>query len=164
VATCYDGSPVAGQELSLFGEDDGGGDTLVADNNGARGQECPRSRCAYKIEITEVPDMNGDGAVDMTADIPMDYPGVMGVPITFMDKYNPEQFEIIGITKTWFGMASKIYPEQTQVDKRGKETTVSKLNDGSVLSIPHPLVGKTYYIVDGKYYIQTYARILIRAK
>lgn len=26
----------------------------------------------------------------------MDYDGIMGVPITFMDKYNPEQFEIIG--------------------------------------------------------------------
>ena len=34
--------------------------------------------------------------VDRVADIPMDYDGVMGVPITFMDKYNPEQFEIIG--------------------------------------------------------------------
>ena len=33
--------------------------------------------------------------VDKTADIPMDYYGVMGVPITFLDKYNPEQFEII---------------------------------------------------------------------
>jgi len=62
VATCYDGSPVAGQELSLFGEnwggdtpvaDDWGGDTLVADNwsgdtpvadnKGARGHSCPRS-------------------------------------------------------------------------------------------------------------------------
>lgn len=28
--------------------------------------------------------------------IPMDYDGVMGVPVTFMDKYNPEQFEIVG--------------------------------------------------------------------
>ena len=34
--------------------------------------------------------------VDKTKDIPMDYDGVMGVPITFLDKYNPEQFEIIG--------------------------------------------------------------------
>ncbi|MBQ9311974.1 MAG: adenine-specific methyltransferase EcoRI family protein [Bacteroidales bacterium] len=34
--------------------------------------------------------------VDKTADIPCDYFGVMGVPITFMDKYNPEQFEILG--------------------------------------------------------------------
>ena len=34
--------------------------------------------------------------VNRTSDIPMDYGGVMGVPITFLDKYNPEQFEIIG--------------------------------------------------------------------
>ena len=34
--------------------------------------------------------------VDKTKDIPMDYEGIMGVPITFLDKYNPEQFEIIG--------------------------------------------------------------------
>ena len=34
--------------------------------------------------------------VDKTCDIPMDYDGVMGVPITFIDKYNPEQFEIVG--------------------------------------------------------------------
>ena len=33
--------------------------------------------------------------VDKTADIPADYGGIMGVPITFLDKYNPEQFEII---------------------------------------------------------------------
>lgn len=33
--------------------------------------------------------------VDKVCDIPMDYGGIMGVPITFMDKYNPEQFEII---------------------------------------------------------------------
>ncbi|MBE6378082.1 MAG: modification methylase [Lentisphaerae bacterium] len=34
--------------------------------------------------------------VDKTTDIPVDYDGVMGVPITFLDKYNPEQFEILG--------------------------------------------------------------------
>ena len=34
--------------------------------------------------------------VDKTVDIPVDYDGVMGVPITFLDKYNPDQFEIIG--------------------------------------------------------------------
>ena len=34
--------------------------------------------------------------VDKTKDIPKDYKGSMGVPITFMDKYNPEQFEILG--------------------------------------------------------------------
>ena len=35
--------------------------------------------------------------VDKVADIPFDYDGIMGVPITFLDKYNPEQFEIISL-------------------------------------------------------------------
>ena len=33
--------------------------------------------------------------VDRTQNIPMDYAGIMGVPLTFLDKYNPQQFEII---------------------------------------------------------------------
>lgn len=36
--------------------------------------------------------------IDKTIDIPYNYYGIMGVPITFLDKYNPEQFEIIGFT------------------------------------------------------------------
>ena len=45
--------------------------------------------------------------VNKVSDIPIDYDGVMGVPITFMDKYNPDQFEIVegsnryGILNTW---------------------------------------------------------------
>jgi len=34
--------------------------------------------------------------VNATKDIPVDYEGIMGVPITFLDKYNPDQFEILG--------------------------------------------------------------------
>lgn len=37
--------------------------------------------------------------VDKVVDIPMDYEGYMGVPITFMDKFNPEQFEIVGMDR-----------------------------------------------------------------
>ena len=37
--------------------------------------------------------------VDKTMDIPLDYEGVIGVPITFLDKYNPKQFEIIKFRK-----------------------------------------------------------------
>ena len=37
--------------------------------------------------------------VDKTADIPCDYFGIMGVPISFLDKYSPEQFEIIGLDR-----------------------------------------------------------------
>ena len=38
--------------------------------------------------------------VDKTSDIPMDYDGVMGVPISFLDKYYPTQFEIVGLTSS----------------------------------------------------------------
>ena len=48
-------------------------------------------------------------SVDKTAEIPMDYEGEMGVPITFLDKHNPEQFEIVG-ADTWFtGKLGRFY-------------------------------------------------------
>lgn len=102
--------------------------------------------------------------VPYTDAIPKDYDDIMGVPITFLDKYYPEQFEIIGITKTWFGMANKVYPKQIQVSKTGKKFVVTKLNDGAAIEVDGPIEGDVYYIVDGKYYTQAYARILIRKK
>lgn len=39
-------------------------------------------------------------SVDKTANIPCDYDGAMGVPITYLDKHNPDQFEIIGATES----------------------------------------------------------------
>ena len=36
--------------------------------------------------------------INKTADIPCDFDGVMGVPITFLDKYSPEQFDILGMS------------------------------------------------------------------
>ena len=108
---------------------------------------------------------NYDGInVDSTADIPCDYPGMMGVPITFLDKYNPDQFEILGVTQSWCGVASKIYPKQIQIDKNGKRTTVGKLNDGAAIKVSDPPKNKTYYDVDGELFIKTYARVLIKNK
>ena len=49
ICTCYDGSPIMGTQLMLFGLD-------------AEGEE---KKVAYKVEITEVSDVNGDGAVDL---------------------------------------------------------------------------------------------------
>jgi hypothetical protein len=49
IATCYDGSPIAQQELPLFADD----------NNEPK-------RKAYKVEISEVPDMDGNGSTDLT--------------------------------------------------------------------------------------------------
>jgi hypothetical protein len=39
--------------------------------------------------------------VSKTVDIPMDYEGIMGVPITFMFKHNPDQFEIVGCSYSY---------------------------------------------------------------
>lgn len=49
--------------------------------------------------------------VSKTADIPYDYDGVMGVPITFLDKYNPEQFEILGMCENLdlYGLKTRVY-------------------------------------------------------
>lgn len=120
--------------------------------------------CRYSPE--EYPTYDNFDAIEVgsTSDIPYNYSGMMGVPITYLDKYNPEQMEIMGITQSWFKMASRIYPEQIQIDKNGKESRVTKLNDGSAIKLANPLIGKTYYKVGDELFMKTYARILIRNK
>jgi hypothetical protein len=84
--------------------------------------------------------------VSNTKDIPADYEGAMGVPLSFLDKYNPQQFEIIGITdrgNEW-GLKTKEY---TDKDVRNP----GDLNRRAVIKI-------------GKIYKPTYARLLIRKK
>ena len=56
--------------------------------------------------------------VERTADIPCDWDGKMGVPITFMDKYNPEQFEIVGLDRyvadnPHYGHRFKVHGKET---------------------------------------------------
>ena len=102
--------------------------------------------------------------VPFTDAIPSDYDGVMGVPISFLDKYNPEQFEIVGITKTWDDKAGnkiKTYGQQTQVSPDGTRSLVSKLNDGAALVLKSRPSG-TYYEANGVPMTQVYARVLIR--
>ena len=96
--------------------------------------------------------------------IPSDYDDLMAVPVSFLDKFCPEQFEIVGITKNWFGLATKTYPKQKQGSKAGKKTTVSKLNDGAAIIVEEPPQGEIYYMVGKTYYVQTSPRILIRKK
>ena len=52
-----------------------------------------------KYDPEEYPKYDNYDAINVnkTKEIPCDYKGVMGVPISFMDKYNPEQFEIVGM-------------------------------------------------------------------
>ncbi|MBL7644648.1 MAG: adenine-specific methyltransferase EcoRI family protein [Candidatus Hydrogenedentes bacterium] len=121
----------------------------------------------YKTYDPEVyPTYDNFDAIDVSKvdSIPVDYFGTMGVPGGFLTKHNPDQFEIVGITKTWCGMASKKYPKQIQVDADGTKSEVTKLNDGAALKWPTRPTGKTYYIVDGEYFTQTYPRLLIRRK
>lgn len=59
--------------------------------------------------------------IDKVADIPMDYDGVMGVPITFLDKYNPDEFEILDARD--FGITEK---------QKTKSTYLIKDADGTI--------------------------------
>lgn len=104
--------------------------------------------------------------VDRVQLIPCDYAECMGVPITFLDSYNPDQFEIIGMTKTPIGshLRTKIYPQQTQIAKDGKRSKVTKLNDGPSIEIPCIDSSKVCYEVDSKIYYAPYARILIKRR
>ncbi|MDR2104604.1 MAG: adenine-specific methyltransferase EcoRI family protein, partial [Deferribacteraceae bacterium] len=52
----------------------------------------------YKAHEDEYPKYDNYDAIEVSKveNIPIDYDGVMGVPITFLDKYNPSQFEVVG--------------------------------------------------------------------
>lgn len=67
----------------------------------------------YKGNEKEYPKYDNYDAIEVSqvANIPMDYAGHMGVPITFVDKYNPDQFEIIGFThrNDPYNLKTKIY-------------------------------------------------------
>ncbi|MCL2291186.1 MAG: adenine-specific methyltransferase EcoRI family protein [Bacteroidetes bacterium] len=80
--------------------------------------------------------------VDKTKDIPMDFDGVIGVPITFLDKYNPDQFEIIGLAN----------------DKREKDDAFIQAEPYYLDEQHKNFVG---FVVNGK---ATYARIVIKNK
>ena len=56
--------------------------------------------------------------VDKTAHIPVDYAGEMGVPITFLDKHNPEQFEIVGMDRP---LITQLTGKQSRFKIKGKE-------------------------------------------
>lgn len=90
--------------------------------------------------------------VDKTAEIPLDYDGAMGVPITFLNKYNPDQFEILGVGIANLGLAAGVAPYAPEhrayrkdVQKRGAVNGDLYLFRNGVVEVP-------------------YSRILIRRK
>lgn len=106
--------------------------------------------------------------VSKTKEIPMDYEGVMGVPITYMYKHNPDQFEILGMTSgrdEFEATPTKKYKNPIQLNKDGSKTNGSKANTGS--TILHKTRPKeTCYIADNVkgYLTITYTRFLIKNK
>ena len=61
-----------------------------------------KAHCYYEGFEDNYPKYDNYDAIEVskTKDIPIDYPGVMGVPITWLDKYNPDEFEILGATES----------------------------------------------------------------
>jgi hypothetical protein len=65
--------------------------------------------------------------VDKTIDIPINYSGIIGVPITFLDKYNPDQFQIIDINPHFFTIVEQGLPKPTQLKIEGKKDPYARI-------------------------------------
>jgi hypothetical protein len=128
-------------------------------DHGRRHQQLPLMTEAEVIKfVTKKPFYKYDNydaiEVSLVKNIPSDYGGMMGVPISFLDKYSPEQFEIIGL-----GQGS-LYRELAPKGLN-KEFVNNYYQNGGTGSISedHPILG--YYDEDGKATIP-YMRIIIK--
>jgi hypothetical protein len=104
--------------------------------------------------------------VPFTDAIPSDYDGAMGVPISFFNKYNPEQFELIGCSQSWddtHDLRCRTYPQQTQVTSATESKIVTKLNDAPAIKVDGQQE-ETYYIVGDENFTSVYKRIFIRQR
>ena len=103
--------------------------------------------------------------IDKTADIPEDYYGIMGVPLTFLDKSNPDQFEILGCTEAGNEFCNKFYSNM-YLDMDGESFYNMKSARYAPMVRHTTKPNKNYYTVnevDG-YITKTYFRIFIRRK
>ncbi len=107
--------------------------------------------------------------IDKVDDIPCDYDGVMGVPVTFLNKYNPEQFEIVALgivgsceftTNRKMEILDKKTGEGTgKYTMNAKGTLYRKYREGIDKKKPAFRDAET-----GELYSSIYARVLIRRK
>ena len=109
----------------------------------------------------EYPQYANYDAVDVnkTADIPCDFHGIMGVPVTFMDKFNPEQFEIIGCAD----YTGKYGSDDIGVSRIGEEWISKYREQGGRGHYTANMTSLVYYDTNGKA-CNTFKRILIRRK
>lgn len=109
-------------------------------------------------------------AIDVSKlkDIPNDYNGVMGVPITFLMNFNEEEYRIVGINDGNYDheiKPTKKYIKPIQVNQDGTETNGSKMNTRSMLEIKNlSKHDKAYYKAENsnKKFRSIYSRILIK--
>jgi hypothetical protein len=106
----------------------------------------------YKSE--EYPKYENYDAININkyTDIPCAYGGAMGVPITFVDKFNPDQFEIIGLGISNSGIEIGVKPYKAEHKKYRKEIQKRGAVDGDLYMITNGIVNVPY------------ARILIKNK
>jgi hypothetical protein len=106
--------------------------------------------------------------VAKTKEIPKDYDGPMGVPITFLDRYDPDQFQILGWTRgldEFDAYPTKRYENAVQVKPDGTRSSGGKVNTGPTLLLKRR-PPDTYYVADNAdgYLVQQYMRIIIKRK
>ena len=94
--------------------------------------------------------------VSKTADIPEDWDGLMGVPDTFLDKHNPDQFEIIG------NAGDTSWARSAGVQAMGTETIARLRKQGNKAHVTANM-NSLYLDQDGKI-ILPYSRIIIRRR
>ncbi len=82
--------------------------------------------------------------VNKTSEIPVNYAGAIGVPITFLDKYNPEQFEIIGLGISNSGKEIGVKPYKAEHKKYRKEIQKRGAVDGDLYMITNGIVDVPY--------------------
>lgn len=77
----------------------------------------------------DYPKYNNYDAIEVSKckNIPCDYDGIMGVPITFLDNYCPEQFEIIDINPHFFSLVSQGLPKPKQLSIEGRKDPYARI-------------------------------------
>lgn len=120
-----------------------------------------------KYNSEEYPNYNNYNAIEVSKvqEIPMDYYGVMGVPVTFIDKYNPDQFEIV-----WLGNSrdnftpNKDYINPYKIMKDGTRKNGNAINCVLAIEVNKKPSDIHYVSENSKWLIAPYARVLIKHK
>ena len=111
-----------------------------------------------KYNPTDYPRYENYDAIEVpkTADIPEDWDGLMGVPDTFLDKHNPDQFEIVG------NAGDTSWARSAGVQAMGAETIARLRQQGNKAHVTANM-NSLYLMKDGKI-VLPYSRIIIRRK